>query len=53
MMMGMDETIVDRIAFGGVGEKHEETEYHRIVAWDKLAETCQQAPNPFLYGTER
>ena len=24
------------------GEKHEEPEYHRIVAWDKLAETCNQ-----------
>jgi single-strand DNA-binding protein len=24
------------------GEKHEEPEYHRIVAWDKLAETCHQ-----------
>jgi single-strand DNA-binding protein len=24
------------------GEKHEETDFHRIVAWDKLAETCQQ-----------
>jgi single-strand DNA-binding protein len=24
------------------GEKHEETEFHRIVAWDKLAETCHQ-----------
>src|ERR671915_1379425 len=24
------------------GEKHEETEFHRIVAWDKLAETCNQ-----------
>jgi single-strand DNA-binding protein len=24
------------------GEKHEDTEYHRIVAWDKLAETCHQ-----------
>jgi single-strand DNA-binding protein len=24
------------------GEKHEETEYHRIIAWDKLAETCHQ-----------
>jgi single-strand DNA-binding protein len=23
-------------------EKHEETEYHRIVAWDTLAETCHQ-----------
>jgi single-strand DNA-binding protein len=23
-------------------EKHEETEYHRIIAWDKLAETCHQ-----------
>src|ERR671917_2251502 len=23
-------------------DKHEETEYHRIVAWDKLAETCHQ-----------
>jgi single-strand DNA-binding protein len=24
------------------GEKHEEPEFHRIVAWDKLAETCHQ-----------
>jgi single-strand DNA-binding protein len=24
------------------GEKHEETEYHRIVAWDKLGEKCHQ-----------
>jgi single-strand DNA-binding protein len=24
------------------GEKREETEFHRIVAWDKLAETCHQ-----------
>jgi single-strand DNA-binding protein len=24
------------------GGKHEEPEYHRIVAWDKLAETCHQ-----------
>jgi single-strand DNA-binding protein len=24
------------------GEKHDEAEYHRIVAWDKLAETCHQ-----------
>jgi single-strand DNA-binding protein len=24
------------------GEKHEEPEYHRIIAWDKLAETCHQ-----------
>jgi single-strand DNA-binding protein len=23
-------------------EKHEESEFHRIVAWDKLAETCHQ-----------
>src|ERR671918_3088909 len=23
-------------------EKHEETDFHRIVAWDKLAETCHQ-----------
>jgi single-strand DNA-binding protein len=23
-------------------KKHEETEFHRIVAWDKLAETCHQ-----------
>ncbi|MBM3263222.1 MAG: single-stranded DNA-binding protein [candidate division Zixibacteria bacterium] len=22
------------------GERHEETEWHRIVTWDKLAETC-------------
>jgi single-strand DNA-binding protein len=24
------------------GEKHDEVEYHRIVAWDKLAERCNQ-----------
>jgi single-strand DNA-binding protein len=24
------------------GTKHEETEFHRLVAWDKLAETCHQ-----------
>jgi single-strand DNA-binding protein len=24
------------------GEKHEEPEYHRVVAFDRLAETCQQ-----------
>jgi single-strand DNA-binding protein len=24
------------------GEKHDETEFHRVVAWDKLAETCHQ-----------
>jgi single-strand DNA-binding protein len=24
------------------GKKREEPEYHRIVAWEKLAETCQQ-----------
>jgi single-strand DNA-binding protein len=24
------------------GEKHEETEYPRLIAWDKLAETCHQ-----------
>ena len=24
------------------GEKREETEFHRIIAWDKLAETCQR-----------
>jgi single-strand DNA-binding protein len=24
------------------GEKREETEFHRIVAWEKLAETCHQ-----------
>ncbi len=24
------------------GEKREETEYHRLIAWDKLAETCHQ-----------
>jgi single-strand DNA-binding protein len=24
------------------GEKHEVPEYHRLVAWDKLAETCHQ-----------
>jgi single-strand DNA-binding protein len=26
----------------GTGEKREETEFHRIVAWDKQAETCQR-----------
>jgi single-strand DNA-binding protein len=25
-----------------IGEKREETEFHRIIAWDKLAETCSQ-----------
>jgi single-strand DNA-binding protein len=24
------------------GEKHEETEFHRIVAWDQWAKTCQK-----------
>ena len=24
------------------GNKHEEPEFHRIVAWDKLGETCHQ-----------
>jgi single-strand DNA-binding protein len=24
------------------GQKHEEPEYHRVVAFDKLAETCRQ-----------
>jgi single-strand DNA-binding protein len=24
------------------GEKHDESDFHRIVAWDKLAETCHQ-----------
>lgn len=24
------------------GEKHEETEFHKIVAWNKLAELCSQ-----------
>lgn len=24
------------------GEKHEETEFHRIVSWNKLAEICSQ-----------
>jgi single-strand DNA-binding protein len=24
------------------GEKHEEAEFHRIIAWDKWAETCHQ-----------
>jgi single-strand DNA-binding protein len=24
------------------GEKREETEYHRLVAWDKLAELCDK-----------
>jgi single-strand DNA-binding protein len=24
------------------GERHEEPEYHRLIAWDKLAETCHQ-----------
>jgi single-strand DNA-binding protein len=27
---------------GENGEKHEEPEYHRLVAFDKLAETCNQ-----------
>jgi hypothetical protein len=40
LMMDMDDTIIDRIAFEGVREMHEET-------------TCQQAVNLFLYGTGR
>src|ERR671918_961823 len=24
------------------GDRHEAPEYHRVVAWDKLAETCHQ-----------
>jgi single-strand DNA-binding protein len=24
------------------GQRHEEPEFHRIIAWDKLAETCHQ-----------
>src|ERR671918_1818068 len=24
------------------GQKHEVPEYHRLIAWDKLAETCHQ-----------
>ncbi len=24
------------------GHKHEDTEFHRLIAWDKLAETCHQ-----------
>ncbi len=24
------------------GQKHEEPEFHRLIAWDKLAETCHQ-----------
>ena len=24
------------------GKKHEEPEYHRLIAWDKLAESCHQ-----------
>jgi single-strand DNA-binding protein len=24
------------------GERHEEPEYHRLIAFDKLAETCHQ-----------
>ena len=31
------------------GEKHEETEFHRIVAWNKLAELCSQ----FLQKVEK
>jgi single-strand DNA-binding protein len=26
------------------GEKQEEADFHRIVAWDKLAEVCHQYP---------
>jgi single-strand DNA-binding protein len=26
----------------GDGEKHEETDFHRIVAWSKLGELCNQ-----------
>ena len=27
---------------GGIGEKKEETEFHRVIAWNKLAELCSQ-----------
>ena len=32
----------NRIWTDETGKKHEEPEYHRIVAFDKLAETCHQ-----------
>lgn len=32
----------DRSWKTGEGDKHEETEFHRVVAWQKLAELCQK-----------
>jgi single-strand DNA-binding protein len=32
----------NRMVIGQNGEKQEEPEFHRIVAWDKLAEICNQ-----------
>ncbi len=32
----------NRMVTGQNGEKQEEPEFHRIVAWDKLAEVCNQ-----------
>ncbi len=32
----------NRIWIDETGNKHEEPEFHRLIAWDKLAETCHQ-----------
>jgi single-strand DNA-binding protein len=32
----------NRMVIAEGGEKREEPEYHRIIAWDKLAEVCNQ-----------
>ena len=33
---------VGRVTRDPNGDNHEETEWFRVVAWDRLAETCQQ-----------
>ena len=33
---------VNRVRSGGDGERKEETEWFSVVAWNKLAETCNQ-----------
>jgi single-strand DNA-binding protein len=33
---------INRVWTDDKGQKHEVPEYHRLVAWDKLAETCHQ-----------
>ena len=34
--------VTNRVWIDETGNKHEEPEFHRLIAWDKLAETCHQ-----------